>query len=144
MSVRSPVERPTRRRFLRRLLMALGGAVLGGSGLAALRAGRIDAAGKHLVRRLGAGGLAARLGRAYLELHPEEARAEALATLLYRALDAPLRLASAAALRRRLAARVQLDFVEDEVVELRGWFLSRTEARLAALGALHAGPPGIG
>jgi hypothetical protein len=135
MSVGSRARRPTRRRFL----LALGGAALALAGLAGLGTRRIDPAGKRLLRRLGAGG-SGRLGRAYLELHPEEASAETLAIRLYRDLGTPLHVASGAALRRRLAARVRVDFSEDQVVEVRGWFLSRTEARLAALGALHAGP----
>ena len=131
----SPSRRPTRRRFL----LGLGVAGLWSAGMAALAACRADGAGRRLARLLADGALAERVGRAYLELFPDEATAAELTALLYRDLGVRMRLASAATLRRRLAERVRQDFVEDRVVELRGWFLARTEARLAALAVLCAG-----
>ena len=44
--------------------------------------------------------------------------------------------ATEAELREMLAARVRQDFAEDAVVDLRGWVVSRTEARLYRLVAL--------
>lgn len=47
-----------------------------------------------------------------------------------------IRLASDEDLRDRLASRVRADFDEGLVVDVRGWILSATEARLYAIAAL--------
>jgi hypothetical protein len=75
---------------------------------------------------------ARRVGAAYLAAHPEEASPERLLQALRSALG-PVDAAPAAVLRHRLAARVRDDFARADVVVVRGWWLSRTEARLAAL-----------
>jgi hypothetical protein len=72
------------------------------------------------------------VGRAYLGRHPEEADAARLAALLER----QLRERGAASLGERVARRVRQDFAEGATVHVKGWILSRTEARLCALQAL--------
>lgn len=66
------------------------------------------------------------LGRAYLAEHPEEAgRLRALLARNATPLGAG-----------ELRARIRRDFEEVRLVRVRGWLLSRTEARLCALVAL--------
>ncbi|MEX2495407.1 MAG: hypothetical protein WD448_04920 [Woeseia sp.] len=77
-------------------------------------------------------GSAAAIGREYLR----ECRQERSAQVLQAAIRASLAAepVSAEALRGRIA----LDFRTADTVTLRGWILSRTEARLCALYALYA------
>lgn len=76
---------------------------------------------------------AARVGRAYLRRHPEEARtAELRRHLRELPLDAPRELGS------RARTRIREDFACGQVVQVEGWLLSRTEVRLCALAALSA------
>lgn len=75
------------------------------------------------------------LGRAYLETFPEEANhGRLVACLLAEATSQNQR-----AFRSSLIARIRSDFDEGTVVSIRGWVLSRTEARLAGLIALELG-----
>jgi hypothetical protein len=132
-----------RRRFLAGLA-GLALATLAGVGRPAA-AGRAQrpAGGAARARALlpGVGGVAV-VGAAYLAARPQEADLERLARLL----ELPEELPSpeqSAALQRALAERHRADFRADRVFELRGWILSLTELRLAAivqLGAAQAGP----
>lgn len=76
------------------------------------------------------------IGRAYLGAVPEEGCADRLRRMLGRAIAssgqeaAALSDESLAAVLRRV---IQADFESDEIVSVRGWILSRTEARLCAL-----------
>lgn len=79
------------------------------------------------------------VGLAYLRLAPEETNREVLCIKLLRALtltDRTLRTADIAGLRRRVSSVVRRDFQQEQIVELDGWIISRTEARLCALAAL--------
>jgi hypothetical protein len=78
------------------------------------------------------------LGREYLAGRPEEADLARLARALETALALPAGDPSPAELRERLAARVRADFEQEEIVVVGGWWLSRTEARVAALAALDS------
>lgn len=75
------------------------------------------------------------VGRAYLRTAPQEADA---GTLLHRLrAEAPdLFAAERRHLRQAAAERLRRDFAEGRTVTVRGWLLSRTEARLCALCAL--------
>jgi hypothetical protein len=86
---------------------------------------------------------AAALGRIYLQRFPREADVEALR----RALEARVSAIGAASamdaddawqLRAAFAACNRDDFERGDTVELEGWVLARTEARLWALAALAA------
>jgi hypothetical protein len=74
------------------------------------------------------------IGHAYLALAPEEASATCLLRRIHRSLAD--RRAGARDLRELVARRIAQDFAEDRIVELQGWILARTEARLCALKAL--------
>jgi hypothetical protein len=74
---------------------------------------------------------AARIGEAYLEDHPEEAQPALLARLLREA-----GLEEAPGPTSRARARIREDFERGRTVQVDGWVLSRTEARLCALTAL--------
>jgi len=78
------------------------------------------------------------IGTAYLEATPSDARLEPLVDQIVAGLDGgtgALR-SSQAELRRRLGRRMRRDFEEDATVCLKGWIVSRTEARLCALTVL--------
>jgi hypothetical protein len=83
---------------------------------------------------------ARRLGRTYLDEHPDEAGAARLERLL---LESSARWSRAQApvdpeVLRTLARREsRRDYAAGRVVPVGGWYVSRTEARLAAL-ALYA------
>lgn len=69
------------------------------------------------------------LGRAYLDLHREEADAVRLLDLLFGDSEPD-------ALRGRLAERIGRDWIELETVQVDGWIVSRAEGRFLALVAL--------
>jgi hypothetical protein len=71
------------------------------------------------------------VGEAYLRRHPEERSGDGLVAALLGDASTPPPDATAA-----LAAAIRADFASGRVVPLRGWRLSRTECRLAALAAL--------
>jgi hypothetical protein len=80
------------------------------------------------------------LGRHYLASTPQEADASRLRTLLAGALgDAQT---ATDALRGRVRQAIRADFAANRVVDVNGWLLSRTEARLCALASLTETPPG--
>ncbi len=72
------------------------------------------------------------LGRAYLDLHPEEADAEALLDLLFTGRGA----LDPVAMKGRLAERIGRDWIDLETAEVEGWIVSRSEGRFLALVAL--------
>lgn len=74
---------------------------------------------------------AARLGRAYLASVPAEASSTRLVALI---LGAPTRRTGREA--AHVASRIQTEFDAGRVVNVAGWILSPTEARLYALSAL--------
>ena len=75
------------------------------------------------------------IGAAYLETLPFRIEARGLAESIVSSLDGGARAlrANEDELRGLIARRVQQDFAEDATVCLRGWILSRTEARMCAL-----------
>jgi hypothetical protein len=79
------------------------------------------------------------VGDAYLDAVPEEASAAVLVDRVTAGLPGGRRAVHDAGddrLRELLASRIRADFAEDRVVDLRGWVLSPTEARLCALTTL--------
>jgi hypothetical protein len=81
-----------------------------------------------------------RLGKAYLSTHPEEGDTEVIMRLIDESLDRlpglePARLEQPAQVAEALKRLVRTDYIQDDVVSLQGWILSRTEARLYALTA---------
>jgi hypothetical protein len=75
------------------------------------------------------------LGTAYLEGSPDEARPEALVSILLEGVPPPLT-ADRESLAPRLHERNRRDFETGNVIEVDGWILGRTEARLYALASL--------
>lgn len=127
----------------RRRLLVTFGAVTGAAWAAA--AGPVRAAlgsagpAARLVGVLDHAASAAAVGRAYLRAHPEEAEPDRLV----RELSAGIRCqgcdpdrAERTRLRAAIAARIRADFAASRVVQVDGWVLSRTEARLYGLAAL--------
>jgi hypothetical protein len=79
------------------------------------------------------------VGRAYLSAGARAASVPALVASIAAELPrgrATLRQASDDELRGLLSARIRADFETDRTVDVHGWLLSSTEARLYALAAL--------
>ena len=126
----------TRRRFL-----TLAGSVIGTVGIAL--PGAATAAGDDGAAELAGVARRARsaraVGRAYLEATPEERCADVLTTKISERLPdggRAIRGAGDEALRRQLHSAIARDFADERVVRVRGFILSRTEARLCALTTL--------
>ena len=83
---------------------------------------------------------AAVLGRAYLREAPAEASVAGLVAAISTGCvpDFGSHAGSEAGLRRALSARIRRDYAERRVVDVRGWLLSPTEARICALATLTA------
>ncbi len=76
------------------------------------------------------------VGREYLRSRPYEADAALLVRLLEESLGAPRPQpdsGSAEILRRALRRSIEADYLAGRTLQLRGWVLARTEARLCAL-----------
>jgi hypothetical protein len=85
---------------------------------------------------------AARIGQAYLQAYPDEARIESLVAGLTAGWgeDRPwLGCAGREELRARLREQIRADFADRRTVRVQGWVLARSEARLFGLAALNAG-----
>lgn len=84
---------------------------------------------------------AAVVGREYLKLAPAEAKKEKLATAILEKMNlAPAALPgmTTVKLHKKVQTQIRKDFQDGTTVELHGWILSRTEARLFALVSLTA------
>jgi hypothetical protein len=121
----------------RRLLLAavgLAASVAIGPGAIGLVLDRLDAAERvstALRKLVPHRESAADLGRAYLETAAAEGSAMRLASLIIGGTSvAPGREAA------RVASNIRADFAAGRVVTVRGWIVSRTEARLFALCAI--------
>jgi hypothetical protein len=80
------------------------------------------------------------VGREYLRLVPAEASQGVLTSRVVERLPGGFRTMDAVSddrLHELLLRSTLEDFEEERIVELRGWVLSRTEARLCGLAALH-------
>lgn len=134
------------KRLSRRAILAL----LGASGVAAVRFGGSAAAGekalaagpvRRLLRSFDRSGSGVAVGRRYLACHPEEAETGRLLAKL----DGGLRRAagrpasSQASLRRLIRIAVAQDFGAGRMIPVDGWMLAETEVRLCALAALGQG-----
>ena len=77
------------------------------------------------------------VGREYLRRAPAEADRSKLVSLIHgHRGEPPPRDRGLRALQEWIGARQQKDFAEERVVEVQGWILSATEARLCALSVL--------
>lgn len=134
---RSTVLNPGRRRIL-------GYSLLGFAGLGALVFNRVLAdeapneIGAWLTRLVHDSSAAAKLGSNYLTQFPEEAKAKTLSQLIELSLDnnnaSPK---SFTRFKSAIASVIREEYRTDSTVQVDGWLLSRTEARLYALGALR-------
>jgi len=126
---------PGRRRFLTHLLSlgALGASPRGAR--AASGAAPDDPVASTLSRLLGHPESAV-VGRAYLRLAPDARDPARLVDLLSASCDGLALDADLDTLRPRLGWRIRQDFAEGRVVDVDGWRLSLTEARLCGLAAL--------
>jgi hypothetical protein len=77
-----------------------------------------------------------RLGRQYLDAHPEEADIGTLVALLCDPEVGLCRPKDPTTLRRSIAERRASDFRTSRITHIDGWVLARTEARACALVAL--------
>jgi hypothetical protein len=96
--------------------------------------------GLRLIELLEHRGSARVVGREYLRGTSGEASPRDLVDAIASDLPGGREAASAASrpeLQQMLAARVRKDFADELTVNLRGWIVSRTEARLCALAALQ-------
>ena len=81
------------------------------------------------------------VGHEYLRAVPAEASREVLTARVSEQLPGGLRTVAGASdgrLRELLLRATEEDFRDLRIVELRGWVLAQTEARLCALAALHS------
>jgi hypothetical protein len=82
------------------------------------------------------------VGREYLRAFPAEAPRGVLTARVAERLPGGVRAVATASdgrLRKLLLRAAEEDFRDLRIVELRGWVLARTEARLCALAALRGG-----
>lgn len=95
-----------------------------------------------LARLRGERDATARLGEAYLRAYPAERSLAVLLAAIEEAIGAQRRSNGAAgdalAALEQLQRAVRDDYVRGEVVSVDGWLVSRTEARVYAVIALHA------
>jgi hypothetical protein len=125
----------TRRRILQQLGIALGSTVIGFPARSAQiphflsHESALSAALDQLIVHTGS---AAVVGEAYLAQFDDERSASVLTRRILASLPPELKRIEAQALHRRIRA----DFECGDVVNLHGWLLSRTEARLCALYAV--------
>jgi hypothetical protein len=75
------------------------------------------------------------IGQRYLQHYPQEANIEQLLSLIAVDVVSGAR-GDPQELRGRLAQKIRQDFADERVVNLQGWLLARTEARLCALAVL--------
>lgn len=68
------------------------------------------------------------IGNAYLQAHPEEADRDRLMSEIRKR-----RNEGAAGESRSLNSQMRMEFASDRIVQVNGWVLSRTEARVCAL-----------
>ncbi len=95
----------------------------------------IQSSAEALRQTLRCGRSAAIVGKCYVSSHPEERSLRRLTRELRADLDR-VDWRDPGALRSAVSERVRRDFAEGRTVLVRGWLLSRTEARIAALYAL--------
>ena len=125
----------SRRKVLQQLGMALGSAVVGVAAHAVPRGARgfadpeLATAVERLITHRHS---AAIIGEYYLTKFENEMSAEVLAAAIRQGLPA----GAGHIDEYTLLARIQADFARGEIVNLHGWLLSRTEARLCALYAV--------
>jgi hypothetical protein len=135
------MEPLSRRRFLGAGLAGVAGASVGGADARVRAPQRVGAeTPADLVGAYFSNGAAAgRIGALYLQLVPAEASEAALLAALAPTGEDPTQWWAStddAALKDEVRARAHADFETPDVVDLGGWQLARTEARLAALWAL--------
>lgn len=126
----------SRRALLRALALGVPGALLPGRARASLLP---DSSGEDTRRALWAAltelvperNSARQIGRAYLRAYADDTDADGLARLLVGGAGG-----TGEDLPGRLRRRIRRDFREADVVWVRGWLLSRTEARLCAFALL--------
>lgn len=128
----------TRRRFL--VLAAFGASLAAWPsflGPESLPSRRSSSRAERLVGCLRHRDSARAVGAAYLDVTPSEAEVEPLVEAIAAGLGGAgvLRMRTDE-IRARLAGRIDRDFEEDATVCLKGWVVSRTEARLYGLAAL--------
>ena len=127
----------TRRTVLAALLTTAAAIILPRRGLTTTAAIAGEAEFVSELRRLVPSPVNARiLGLTYLKSFPREHDPRILSALLSDVLS-PVNSGSAgqprAALTERAASRITYEFEHEDIVEVAGWMLSRTEARLFAL-----------
>jgi hypothetical protein len=135
-------RRWTRRAFLRATAGVAGTVTLGALGGGLVLRGDVPV---PLAVRLGAllpeRASAVAVGAAYLDVVPDErAIGRLLASLEHRVrgLERIAATTTDAELRALLAAASQADFAAGDTIRVRGWILSRSEARVCALASLTA------
>ncbi len=131
-SPRKPVRKVGGRELTRRELVRALSILAAGAALPALE-GCAAPSPPQLAALLPAGEATAVLGAAYRAAVPAEATAEALADAILADLGWPARRLRGRELGERLLTRVREDHAADRVVNVEGWTLARTEARLVAL-----------
>lgn len=130
-----PTREPASRELTRRELVRALSVLAAGAALPALE-GCAAPSPPQLASLLPAGDAAAVLGAAYRTAVPAEATAEALADAILADLGWPARRLRDRELGERLLTRVREDHAADRIVNVEGWTLARTEARLVALRSL--------
>ncbi len=103
----------------------------------------LEAIAKHLISQLEFPEEANKVGRLYITLAPEiekqsyEALTEGVLAMLGVKLDT-LSTENLGFLDSKIREKVHQDFVDENVVKLKGWMLSKTEATLCALASAYS------
>jgi hypothetical protein len=135
----------TRRAFLLRTLAFVGAAVsLRVPSIYARtnRFGSVEGVAAKLVACIDAQRSAAMVGLEYLRTVPSEANAEQLVRLIcakFPERHGELARTGTRQIKRLVMRQQQEDFAADRIIDVGGWILSRSEARLYALVAISAG-----
>ena len=129
--------------IVRRQFLRIAGTTLAAAGLGLMLTGEASAHEKALGQRILAllhdPESAGVIGKAYLQLRPQEADFGLLAASLVGNQDirgSHGSLTGRAALNSAFQVAHRLDFEKNELVVIGGWFLTRSEARLCALAHL--------
>ena len=130
------MRRITRRGFVGGMLGVLALAAAPVRAVARVRIGASASPSEKVARFFTNDAGAVRIGSVYLQAHPDEGDAETLFDALTPPGERPQQWwtsVSMGELRRTIRAAAHADFKSGDVVDLEGWQLARTEARLAAL-----------
>lgn len=136
-------SQPSRRTFLKTVASTVVVSSVSLSLISCDSKGSLEAIAKHMISQLEFPDDASKVGRLYITLSPEiekqtyEELTESLLSMLNVELST-LSTESLGILDVKIREKVHQDFVDENVVKLKGWMLSKTEAALCALASAYS------